>query len=203
MHPYVGSETKESRHTYAMSGGLAFEGLNNVSSTPNDLLVVLNDNDMSIDRAVGGMEKYLINLDTNDTYNRIRFKLSSWMRQKGYLNDARRNGLIRFNNALKSAITHQQNLFEGMNIRYFGPFNGHDVINLINVLRRIKDMKGPKLLHLHTVKGKGYKPAEEHATIWHAPGKFDAATGERIVVDTSNQSSPKPRKSKLQVAMDA
>ena len=171
----------------AMSGGLAFEGLNNVSSTPNDLLVVLNDNDMSIDRAVGGMEKYLINLDTNDTYNRIRFKLSSWMRQKGYLNDARRNGLIRFNNALKSAIAHQQNLFEGMNIRYFGPFNGHDVINLINVLRRIKDMKGPKLLHLHTVKGKGYKPAEEHATIWHAPGKFDAATGERIVVDTSNQ----------------
>jgi len=171
----------------AMSGGLAFEGLNNVSSTPNDLLVVLNDNDMSIDHAVGGMEKYLINLDTNDTYNRIRFKLSSWMREKGYLNDSRRNGLIRFNNALKSAIAHQQNLFEGMNIRYFGPFNGHDVINLVNVLRRIKDMKGPKLLHLHTVKGKGYKPAEEHATIWHAPGKFDAATGERIIVDTSNQ----------------
>ena len=109
------------------------------------------------------------------------------MREKGYLNDSRRNGLIRFNNALKSAIAHQQNLFEGMNIRYFGPFNGHDVINLVNVLRRIKDMKGPKLLHLHTVKGKGYKPAEEHATIWHAPGKFDAATGERIIVDTSNQ----------------
>ena len=170
----------------AMSGGLAFEGLNNVSSTPNDMLVVLNDNDMSIDRAVGGMEQYLINLDTNDTYNKLRYKLSSWMRQKGYLNDNRRNSIIRLNNAIKRAMAHQQNLFEGMNIRYFGPFDGHDVKNVVSILRRIKDMKGPKLLHLHTVKGKGYKPAEEHATIWHAPGKFDPTTGERLVGDTSH-----------------
>ena len=170
----------------AMSGGLAFEGLNNVSSTPNDMLVVLNDNDMSIDRAVGGMEQYLINLDTNDTYNKLRYKLSSWMRQKGYLNDNRRNSIIRLNNAIKSAMAHQQNLFEGMNIRYFGPLDGHDVKNVVSILRRIKDMKGPKLLHLHTVKGKGYKPAEEHATIWHAPGKFDPTTGERLVGDTSH-----------------
>ncbi|MGN0216084.1 MAG: 1-deoxy-D-xylulose-5-phosphate synthase [Prevotella sp.] len=170
----------------AMSGGLAFEGLNNVSSTPNDMLVVLNDNDMSIDRAVGGMEQYLINLDTNDTYNKLRYKLSSWMRQRGYLNDNRRNSIIRLNNAIKSAMAHQQNLFEGMNIRYFGPFDGHDVKNVVSILRRIKDMKGPKLLHLHTVKGKGYKPAEEHATIWHAPGKFDPTTGERLVGDTSH-----------------
>ena len=170
----------------AMSGGLAFEGLNNVSSTPNDMLVVLNDNDMSIDRAVGGMEQYLINLDTNDTYNKLRYKLSSWMSQKGYLNDNRRNSIIRLNNAIKSAMAHQQNLFEGMNIRYFGPFDGHDVKNVVSILRRIKDMKGPKLLHLHTVKGKGYKPAEEHATIWHAPGKFDPTTGERLVGDTSH-----------------
>ena len=170
----------------AMSGGLAFEGLNNVSSTPNDMLVVLNDNDMSIDRAVGGMEQYLINLDTNDTYNKLRYKLSSWMRQKGYLNDNRRNSIIRLNNAIKSAMAHQQNLFEGINIRYFGPFDGHDVKNVVSILRRIKDMKGPKLLHLHTVKGKGYKPAEEHATIWHAPGKFDPTTGERLVGDTSH-----------------
>ena len=170
----------------AMSGGLAFEGLNNVSSTPNDMLVVLNDNDMSIDRAVGGMEQYLINLDTNDTYNKLRYKLSSWMRQKGYLNDNRRNSIIRLNNAIKSAMAHQQNPFEGMNIRYFGPFDGHDVKNVVSILRRIKDMKGPKLLHLHTVKGKGYKPAEEHATIWHAPGKFDPTTGERLVGDTSH-----------------
>ena len=157
----------------AMSGGLAFEGLNNVSSTPNDLLIVLNDNDMSIDHAVGGMEKYLLNLDTNETY--------------GYLNDDRRKGIIRLNNALKSAISHQQNIFEGMNIRYFGPFDGHDVKEVVRIMRQLKDMRGPKLLHLHTVKGKGYKPAEKAATIWHAPGRFDAETGERIVPDTSNE----------------
>ncbi len=164
----------------AMSGGLAFEGLNNVSSTPNDILIILNDNDMSIDRAVGGMEKYLINLDVNETYNRLRFKASQWLHGKGYLNDDRRKGIIRLNNALKSALSHQQNIFEGMNIRYFGPFDGNDVEELVRVLRRVKDMKGPKLLHLHTVKGKGYAPAEKNATVWHAPGRFDAATGERI-----------------------
>jgi len=171
----------------AMSGGLAFEGLNNVSSTPNDLLIILNDNDMSIDRAVGGMEKYLLNLDTNATYNKIRYKASRWLNKNGYLNDDRRKGLIRLNNAIKSAISHQQNIFEGMNIRYFGPFDGHDVTEVVRVLRQIKDMKGPKLLHLHTVKGKGYKPAEQSATVWHAPGKFDAATGERIVNDCTNE----------------
>ncbi len=164
----------------AMSGGLAFEGLNNVSSTPNDILIILNDNDMSIDRAVGGMEKYLINLDVNETYNRLRFKASQWLHGKGYLNDDRRKGIIRLNNALKSALSHQQNIFEGMNIRYFGPFDGNNVDELVRVLRRVKDMKGPKLLHLHTVKGKGYAPAEKNATVWHAPGRFDAATGERI-----------------------
>lgn len=171
----------------AMSGGLAFEGLNNVSSTPNDLLIVLNDNDMSIDRAVGGMEKYLLNLDTNETYNRLRFKASQWLYAKGYLNDDRRKGILRLNNALKSAISHQQNIFEGMNIRYFGPFDGHDVKEVVRILRQLKEMRGPKLLHLHTIKGKGYEPAEKAATIWHAPGRFDPETGERIVPDTSNE----------------
>lgn len=171
----------------AMSGGLAFEGLNNVSSSPNDLLIILNDNDMSIDHAVGGMEKYLLQLDTNETYNRIRFKASQWLHAKGYLSDNRRNGIIRLNNAIKAALSHQQNIFEGMNIRYFGPFDGHNVIELVRILRQIKDMKGPKLLHLHTIKGKGYKPAEESATIWHAPGKFDPDTGERLVADCSHQ----------------
>ena len=171
----------------AMSGGLTFEGLNNASSTPNDLLIVLNDNDMSIDRAVGGMEKYLLQLDTTETYNRLRFKASSWLRSKGYLDDSRRKGLIRFNNALKSALSHQQNVFEGMNIRYFGPFDGHNVVEIVRVLQQLKDMKGPKLLHLHTIKGKGYKPAEQQATVWHAPGKFNADTGERILQDNANQ----------------
>ncbi len=170
----------------AMSGGLAFEGLNNVSSTPNDMLIVLNDNDMSIDRAVGGMEKYLLNLDTNETYNKLRFKASEWLHSKGYLNDDRKKGILRLNNALKSALSHQQNIFEGMNIRYFGPFDGHDVKNIVRVLRQLKDMKGPKLLHLHTTKGKGYEPAEKSATVWHAPGKFNPETGERLAADTTN-----------------
>lgn len=164
----------------AMSGGLAFEGLNNVSSSPNNLLIVLNDNDMSIDRAVGGMEKYLLNLDTNSTYNRLRDKASKWLHSMGYLNDDRRKGIIRLNNALKSALSHQQNVFEGMNIRYFGPFDGNDVCETVRILEQLKNMRGPKLLHLHTVKGKGYEPAEREATIWHAPGKFDPETGERI-----------------------
>ena len=171
----------------AMSGGLAFEGINNVSSTDNDLLIVLNDNDMSIDRAVGGMEKYLLNIDTNETYNRLRFKAAQWLHAKGWLDDDRKKGILRLNNALKSALSHQQNIFEGMNIRYFGPFDGHDVKEVVRKLRQLKLMRGPKLLHLHTTKGKGYKPAEESATIWHAPGKFDPTTGERLVCNKTNE----------------
>ncbi|MBQ7422808.1 MAG: 1-deoxy-D-xylulose-5-phosphate synthase [Prevotella sp.] len=183
--------TKQSRHVVAiigdgaMSGGLAFEGLNNVSSSPNDLLIILNDNDMSIDRAVGGMEKYLLNLDTNETYNRLRFKASQWLHAKGMLTEQRKKGILRLNNALKSALAGQQNIFEGMNIRYFGPYDGHNIKELVRILRQIKEMKGPKLLHLHTVKGKGYKPAERSATVWHAPGKFDPDTGERLCEDTN------------------
>jgi 1-deoxy-D-xylulose-5-phosphate synthase len=171
----------------AMSGGLAFEGLNNVSSSPNDLLIILNDNNMSIDRSVGGMKEYLIHLNTNETYNRLRFKASRWLHGKGMLEDNRRKGLIRLSNAVKSAISHQQNIFEGMNIRYFGPFDGHNVIETVRILRQLKDMKGPKLLHLHTQKGHGYAPAEKDVTVWHAPGKFDADTGERIVSSDKNK----------------
>ena len=111
----------------AMSGGLAFEGLNNVSSSPNDLLIILNDNNMSIDRSVGGMKQYLLGLNTNETYNAVRFKVERWLHGKGMMPDDRRKGLIRLSNAFKSAISHQQNIFEGMNIRYFGPFYGHNV----------------------------------------------------------------------------
>ncbi len=168
----------------AMSGGLAFEGLNNVSSTPNDLLIILNDNNMSIDRSVGGMKQYLLNLNTTNCYNRIRYRLSQLFFKWGILNEERRKSIIRFNNSLKSMLSQQQNIFEGMNIRYFGPIDGHDVGNLVRTLREIKNMNGPKLLHLHTIKGKGFEPAEKSATIWHAPGKFDKETGERIVTDT-------------------
>lgn len=171
----------------AMSGGLAFEGLNNVSTTPNDLLIILNDNNMSIDRSVGGMKHYLLRLNTNETYNKWRYKAANWLRSNGMLDDNRRQGIIRLSNALKSAISHQQNIFEGMNIRYFGPLNGHDITELVRTLRQLKEMKGPKLLHLHTVKGHGYAPAEKAATIWHAPGKFVVSTGKRIDNNTDGE----------------
>jgi len=167
----------------ALSGGLAFEGLNNVSSSPNDLLIILNDNDMSIDRSVGGMQKYLLGLNTHRTYNAIKFKTTRWLYSKGLMNDDRKKGIQRLSNAIKSAIAHQQNIFDGMNIRYFGPFDGHDVKELVRILSAIKDMKGPKILHLHTQKGHGYAPAEKDVTTWHAPGKFNPDTGERIVDD--------------------
>lgn len=164
----------------SMSGGLAFEGLNNASATPNNLLIILNDNNMAIDRSVGGMKQYLLNLHTSEGYNRFRNVMSRQMSKWGFLTDERRKAIIRFNNSVKSLLMQQQNIFEGMNIRYFGPIDGHDTVSMIKVLNEIKDMSGPKLLHIHTVKGKGYKPAEECATEWHAPGKFDKATGERI-----------------------
>ena len=165
----------------AMSGGLAFEGLNNVSQYPNDTLIILNDNNMSIDLSVGGMKQYLLGLNTNETYNALRFKVSQWLHSRGYLEEDRRKGIMRLSNALKSAISHQQNIFEGLNIRYFGPFDGHNIKELVRILRQLKNLSGPKLLHLHTVKGKGYAPAEKTPQIWHAPGKFDVDTGERIL----------------------
>ena len=171
----------------AMSGGLAFEGLNNVSQSPNDILIILNDNDMSIDRSVGGMKEYLLHMSTNETYNAVRFKAARWLASKGMLSEARKQGIIRLSNALKSAISQQQNIFEGMNIRYFGPYDGHNVKELVRILRQLKDMKGPKLLHLHTKKGHGYAPAEDYSPVWHAPGKFDPTTGERQKSDTTGQ----------------
>ncbi len=175
----------------AMSGGLAFEGINNTASTPNDMLIVLNDNNMSIDRSVGGMRKYLLRLTTNTTYNNVRYKLSKKLFGWGILNEKRRRGLIRFSNSLKSVLSRQKNIFEGMDIRYFGPADGNDVVEMVRILQVIKEMKGPKLLYIHTTKGYGYAPAEEDATIWHAPGKFDPDTGERIKHDDGAPRPPK------------
>jgi len=175
----------------AMSGGLAFEGINNTASTPNDMLIVLNDNNMSIDRSVGGMRKYLLRLTTNTTYNTIRYRVSQRLLGWGILNEKRRRGLIRFSNSLKSVLSRQKNIFEGMDIRYFGPAEGNDVVELVRILQVIKEMKGPKLLYIHTTKGYGYAPAEEDATIWHAPGKFDPDTGERIKNDDGKPHPPK------------
>ena len=168
----------------SMSGGLAFEGLNNVSTTPNDLLIILNDNDMSIDNSVGGMKEYLANLHTLEGYNNLREKASKVLQKIGLMDDDRKKSLIRLGNSLKSTIAQQQNIFEGLNIRYFGPINGHDVLNLVRVLKQLKEMKGPKLLHLHTKKGKGFKPAEKDPAAWHAAGKFDPHTGEQVKEST-------------------
>ena len=175
----------------AMSGGLAFEGINNTADTPNDMLIILNDNNMSIDNSVGGMRQYLLELTTNTTYNNLRFRISQKLSEWGLLNEKRKRGILRFNNSVKSLLTRQQNIFEGMDIRYFGPSDGNNVIELVRILKTIKDMKGPKLLHIKTTKGKGYAPAEKNATVWHAPGKFDCESGKII---KSNDNTPHPPK---------
>jgi len=163
----------------SMSGGLAFEGLNNASVHPNDLLIILNDNHMSIDRNVGGMSEYLVKITTSKSYNHLRWKTYLLLKRIGIINDQRKGKILRFGNSLKALLTNQHNLFEGLNIRYFGPVDGHDVKMIVKVLQDIKDMKGPKILHVCTIKGKGFEPAEKDATVWHAPGKYDKDTGVR------------------------
>lgn len=166
----------------SMTGGLAFEGLNNASSFPNNMLVVLNDNNISIDANVGGLNKYLVDVNTSRAYNAVRFDLYRGMKRLRLINDKSKRSVQRFNNSLKTMISHTQgNFFDGLSIRYFGPVDGHDVIRLVEILNRIKELEGPKLLHLRTVKGKGYPFAEAAPTIWHAPGRFNVVTGERAV----------------------
>ena len=171
----------------AMTGGLAFEGLNNASANPNNLLIILNDNDMSIDNSVGGLSRYLVDITTSQTYNKIRYDVYRKLRKLNLVSEDRRENILRFNNSLKALINRQHNLFEGFSIRYFGPVDGHDVNNLVQKLKDIKDMQGPKLLHLKTRKGKGFEPAEQSAIEWHAPGCFDKETGKRIIPARLNQ----------------
>lgn len=171
----------------AMTGGLAYEGLNNVCSQPNNLLIILNDNNMSIDNNVGAIQDYLVKLTTSTKYNRFRNNIYQGFKRRNLISEKDKNLVLRFNNSVKSLITKEQNIFEGFNLRYFGPVDGHDLPSLIRVLRNIKDMQGPKLLHIKTVKGKGYEPAEKSATVWHAPGLFNVETGERVVKDVKNQ----------------
>lgn len=188
------SEKDEGRNVVAVigdasiAGGLAFEGLNNAANSNNNLLIILNDNDMSIDRNVGSMNGYLAHLTASRRYNDIRNYAYTTLKRLKMVNEKNRGRILRFNNSLKSLITHEQNIFEGLNIRYFGPFDGHDLPTIINVLNDIKDMKGPKLLHLRTVKGKGYTPAEKNPAQWHAPGQFNPESGERL-----NASSKAPK----------
>lgn len=164
----------------SISGGLAFEGINNATTNPNNLIIVLNDNDMAIDANVGALSAYMSDLHTSHRYNKLRYKTYQFLRRHNFINDNRRGLILRFSNALKSLFSGQQNIFEGLNIRYFGLYDGHDVKRLVKVFNDIKDMSGPKLVHLRTVKGKGFAPAEADPATWHAPGKFDEETGERI-----------------------
>lgn len=163
----------------SISGGLAFEGINNAAHSRSNMLIVLNDNDMSIDHNVGSLNKYLAHLNTSPAYNAVRYKTYKFLRRLHLISDRHRGFILRFHNSIKSLLTRQQNIFEGLNVRYFGPFDGHDVVRIVRVLRDIKKMEGPRILHLRTVKGKGYTPAENDPATWHAPGKFDPATGER------------------------
>ena len=171
----------------SIAGGLAFEGLNNASINPNNLLIILNDNDMAIDHNVGGLNEYLVNITTSRGYNKLRYDAYRTLRKLNLIDEEHRGAILRFNNSLKALITKQQNIFEGLDIRYFGPIDGHNVINIVNKLNDIKDMTGPKILHLCTIKGKGYAPAEKEPTIWHAPGCFDPATGERKTEPEGNK----------------
>lgn len=171
----------------SIAGGLAFEGLNNASINPNDLLIILNDNDMAIDHNVGGLNSYLVNITTSRRYNNMRNGLYQFFKKLRLIGDESKGSILRFNNSLKSLLSKQQNIFEGLNIRYFGPADGHDVENIVRILHTIKDMKGPKILHLCTKKGKGYKPAEQSPTLWHAPGKFDKETGKVVRNTAPNQ----------------
>lgn len=171
----------------SIGGGLAFEAINNASINNNNLLIVLNDNDMSIDRPVGALGQYMTDISTSKRYNTFRYKTYQFFRRHHIISDRGRGLTLRFNNAVKSLLTGQQNIFEGLNIRYFGPFDGHDVVKLVKIFNDVKDMTGPKLIHLHTVKGKGYKPAEADPTTWHSPGRFDEATGEREKSDNEGK----------------
>lgn len=175
----------------SISGGLSFEGINNAANTPNNLLIILNDNDMSIDENVGALNSYLTQINTSRLYNDIRYKAYRLLRRMHLVSDRSRGALLRFNNSLKSLLGGRQNLFEGFNIRYFGPFDGNDIATVIRVLNDIRDMEGPRILHLRTVKGKGYAPAEADPASWHAPGRFDPATGKRAEAVADPTKPPK------------
>lgn len=164
----------------AMTGGLAFEGLNNTSMDKNNLLIVLNDNHMAIDPLKGGFTQYLVDLTTSEMYNKWRWRLYQVAEKLHLVDERKRRAMLRRNNSLKAVLSKQpSNIFTGLNIRYFGPTDGHDVEGLVRILREIKNHRGPKVLHIITKKGKGYAPAENDQTVWHAPGEFNVATGQR------------------------
>lgn len=184
------NKLKGSRHNViavigdgAMTGGLAYEGLNNAGASNADILVILNDNNMSISDNVGALKEYLLSITTSKKYNKLKRRV--WNGLSGA--PGLRRGLQRFGNVIKQGILKQSNLFESLNFRYFGPVDGHDIKSLVRVLEDLRHIPGPKLLHVITKKGKGYKPAEENSPVWHAPGRFNAETGELLVNPADNK----------------
>ena len=178
-----------------MTGGLAFEGLNNTSMDKNNLLIVLNDNHMAIDPLKGGITQYLVDLTTSSTYNKWRWRLYQLAEKLHLVDEHKRQAWLRRNNNLKAMLSKQpSNIFTGLNIRYFGPTDGHDVEGLVRILSEIKNHRGPKVLHIITKKGKGYAPAENDQTVWHAPGEFNVETGLRTAdadrIQTANADRP-------------
>lgn len=163
----------------AMTGGLAFEGMNHAGVSDANIIIILNDNCMSIDPNVGALKDYLTDVTTSHAYNRVKDDVWTLLSKFSKFGKSAQEVISKVENSLKSLLLKQSNLFESLNLRYFGPVDGHDVHHLTNVLNDLKNIPGPKILHCVTVKGKGYKPAEEgNATKWHAPGKFDKVTGE-------------------------
>lgn len=171
----------------AMTGGMAFEGLNNAGIGNANLLVILNDNNMAIDPNVGGMKEYLLDITTSKTYNKLKEDVWHILGRINKISPGARNMIQKIDNSVKSLLLKQSNLFEALGFRYFGPVDGHDVNHLVKVLRDLKNIQGPKLLHCITVKGKGFKQAEINQTTWHAPGRFNKETGERIKDDDPNK----------------
>lgn len=177
----------------SMTAGLAFEGLNNMASLHANVLVVLNDNNMAIDPNVGGLSDYLVDIATSRTYNKVRRDLIKGIGKLKLVGPRSKEMIVKVNNSIKNLLTRQTNIFEGLNIRYFGPVDGHDVVRLAGVLKDMKNIPGPKVLHVITKKGKGFKLAEENQTAWHAPGgRFDKLTG--LITEESSGSTAKPPK---------
>ncbi len=175
----------------ALTGGMAFEALNNAGASNNNMLVILNDNCMSIDPNVGALKEYLTDITTSHTYNRVKDEVWNLLGKISKFGPNAQAIVQKVENAIKSAVLQQSNLFESLNFRYFGPVDGHDVNRLVQVMNDLKDIPGPKLLHVLTVKGKGYKLAEEDQTLWHAPGLFNKDTGEIIKAPKKGPEPPK------------
>ena len=176
----------------AMTAGLAFEGLNNMAISKTNMLVILNDNNMAIDPNVGGLSEYLVDIATSKTYNKFRHEVYKAFEKVKLAGPKSRDMVQKFNNSVKTLIARQNNIFEGLNIRYFGPVDGHDVVHLTRILKDLKDIPGPKVLHVLTKKGKGFKLAEENQTAWHAVGdSFDKTTGEKKVTPSDRPKPPR------------